>query len=78
MTRERFNQHMLNQELSEKVFEAAKNGLWPVGLSENLVLVKDQEFGNIYAAIEAELSNGLYEVIRNDGTIECLVIGGEY
>ena len=75
MTRERFNQHMLNQELSEKVFEAAKNGLWPVGLSENLVLVKDQEFGYVYAAVEEELDTGLYTVVRSNGTIENVIVG---
>jgi len=78
MTKERFNKHMRNGALAEKVFMTAKEGLWPVGLSTDLVIAQDQEFGTVFVTKEEELSNGLYEIVRSDGTIECLVIGGEY
>lgn len=75
MTRERFNQHMESKDLSEKVFNAARDGNWPVCLSKDLVLVQDQEFGYVYAAVEEELDTGLYTVVRSNGTIENVIVG---
>jgi hypothetical protein len=46
---------MESKDLSEKVFNAARDGNWPVCLSKDLVLVQDQEFGYVYAAVEENL-----------------------
>jgi len=78
MTKEKFNKHVSNSDLGHKVFNMALEGIWPVGLSKELVLVQDQEFGFVYATKEEELDNGLYTVIRSDGTIENIIIGLAY
>ncbi len=80
MNVERFNKMLSNDAMfAREVFSLAMDGSWPYSLSEEFVLVEDQEFGDIFALTEAELHdgnhNGLYTIVRSDGTKECVAVG---
>jgi hypothetical protein len=73
MTKERFNEHVSNRTLGEKVFNLAKAGYWPVGLNKELILARDEEFGDVRAVEEIEIDDGgLYTTVRSSGVIECV------